>query len=41
MNAIRKPPLSRGPRKRLTPYGIRDAALFTSGLMNGQIGGIN
>ena len=31
--------LSRGPRKRLTPYGIRDAALFTSGLMNGQIGG--
>ena len=31
--------LARGPRKRLTPYAIRDAALFTSGLMNGQIGG--
>jgi hypothetical protein len=31
--------LARGPRKRLTPYAIRDTALFTSGLMNGQIGG--
>ncbi len=31
--------LARGPRKRLTPYAIRDTALFTSGLLNGQIGG--
>jgi len=31
--------LARGPRKRLTPYAIRDAALFTSGLMVGKIGG--
>ena len=31
--------LARGPRKRLTPYVIRDTALFTSGLLNGQIGG--
>jgi len=31
--------LSRGPRKRLTPYSIRDAALFTSDLLNGKIGG--
>ena len=31
--------LAHGPRKRLTPYAIRDAALFNSGLMNGQIGG--
>jgi len=31
--------LARGPRKRLTPYAIRDAALSTSGLLNGNIGG--
>ncbi len=31
--------LARGPRKRLTPYAIRDAALFTSELLNGKIGG--
>jgi len=31
--------LSRGPRKRLTPYSIRDTALFTSNLMVGKIGG--
>ena len=31
--------LARGPRKRLTPYAIRDTALITSGLLNGQIGG--
>ena len=31
--------LARGPRKRLTPYAIRDAALFTSDLLNGKIGG--
>jgi hypothetical protein len=31
--------LARGSRKRLTPYAIRDTALFTSGLLNGQIGG--
>ena len=31
--------LSHGPRKRLTPYAIRDAALFTSDLLNGKIGG--
>ena len=30
---------SHGPRKRLTPYAIRDAALFTSDLLNGKIGG--
>ncbi|MFP6900278.1 MAG: DUF1549 and DUF1553 domain-containing protein, partial [Opitutales bacterium] len=31
--------LSHGPRKRLSPYGIRDAALFTSGLLVEKIGG--
>ena len=31
--------LSHGPRKRLTPYAIRDAALFTSDLLNRKIGG--
>ena len=31
--------LSHGPRKRLTPYAIRDAELFTSDLLNGKIGG--
>ena len=31
--------LSHGPRKRLTPYAIRDAALFTSDLLNEKIGG--
>jgi hypothetical protein len=31
--------LAHGPRKRLSPYAIRDAALFNSGLMNGKIGG--
>lgn len=31
--------LSRGPRKRLTPYQIRDAALYASGLMVERIGG--
>ena len=31
--------LARGPRKRLAPYAMQDAALFTGGLMNGQIGG--
>ena len=31
--------LSRGPRKRLTPYQIRDAALFASGLLVEKIGG--
>jgi hypothetical protein len=31
--------LSRGPRKRLTPYAIRDTALFTSNLIVGKIGG--
>ncbi|MFT4587945.1 MAG: hypothetical protein ACI8QF_002043 [Limisphaerales bacterium] len=31
--------LSRGPRKRLTPYQIRDAALFTGGLLVEEIGG--
>jgi len=31
--------LTRGPRKRLTPYAIRDAALSVSGLMVGTLGG--
>lgn len=31
--------LSRGPRKRLTPYQIRDAALFAGGLLVEKIGG--
>ena len=31
--------LSRGPRKRLTPYQIRDSALFTSGLLVEKLGG--
>ena len=31
--------LARGPRKRLTPYAIRDTALFTSDLIVGKIGG--
>ncbi|MBG85586.1 MAG: hypothetical protein CMO80_01640 [Verrucomicrobiales bacterium] len=31
--------LTRGPRKRLTPYQIRDTALFTSGLLVEKIGG--
>ena len=31
--------LARGPRKRLTPYASRDAALFTSKLLNEKIGG--
>ena len=31
--------LGRGPRKRLSPYTIRDTALFTSGLMVEKIGG--
>lgn len=31
--------LARGPRKRISPYGIRDAALFTSGLLVEKIGG--
>ncbi len=31
--------LSRGPRKRLTPYQIRDAALFSSGLLVEKLGG--
>ena len=31
--------LGRGPRKRLSPYAIRDTALFTSGLMVEKIGG--
>ena len=31
--------LAHGPRKRLSPYAIRDAALFNSGLMVGTIGG--
>ena len=30
---------ARGPRKRLTPYSIRDTALFTSDLIVGKIGG--
>ncbi len=31
--------LSHGPRKRLTPYAIRDSALFTSDLLSGKTGG--
>ena len=31
--------LSRGPRLRLSPFALRDAALHTSGLLNPQIGG--
>jgi hypothetical protein len=31
--------LAHGPRKRLTPYAIRDSALLTSGLMVDTIGG--
>ncbi|SVB95874.1 uncharacterized protein METZ01_LOCUS248728, partial [marine metagenome] len=31
--------LFHGPRKRLSPYAIRDAALFTSGLLVEKIGG--
>ncbi|MEC9091462.1 MAG: PSD1 and planctomycete cytochrome C domain-containing protein [Planctomycetota bacterium] len=31
--------LARGPRKRLSPYAIRDSALFTSGLLVEQSGG--
>lgn len=31
--------LARGPRKRLSPYAIRDAALFNSNLIVGKIGG--
>ena len=31
--------LGRGPRKRLSPYALRDAALFTSGLLVEQVGG--
>jgi hypothetical protein len=31
--------LARGPRKRLTPYQIRDAALFASGLLVEKVGG--
>ncbi|MDG2213196.1 MAG: DUF1549 and DUF1553 domain-containing protein, partial [Verrucomicrobiota bacterium] len=31
--------LARGPRKRLTPYAIRDAVLSVSGLMVGTLGG--
>ncbi len=31
--------LAHGPRKRLSPYAIRDAALFTSGLLVEKIGG--
>ena len=31
--------LAHGPRKRISPYGIRDAALFTSGLLVEKIGG--
>lgn len=31
--------LSRGPRKRLSPYQIRDTALYTSGLLVEKVGG--
>ena len=31
--------LARGPRKRLTPFAIRDAALFSSDLLNDKLGG--
>lgn len=31
--------LARGPRKRLTPYQIRDSALFASGLLVEKVGG--
>ena len=31
--------LSRGPRRRLSAYGIRDSALFVSGLLREKIGG--
>ena len=31
--------LGRGPRKRLSPFAIRDAVLFTSGLLNEKLGG--
>jgi hypothetical protein len=31
--------LARGPRKRLTPFAIRDATLFDSGLLGEKIGG--
>ncbi|MCA9137133.1 MAG: DUF1553 domain-containing protein, partial [Planctomycetales bacterium] len=31
--------LGRGPRKRLSPFAIRDSVLFTSGLLDSQIGG--
>ncbi len=31
--------LSRGPRRRLSPYAIRDTALFISGLLQEDIGG--
>lgn len=31
--------LSHGPRKRLSPFAIRDSVLFASGLLSGKIGG--
>jgi hypothetical protein len=31
--------LARGPRKRLSPFALRDAALFASGLLKEQVGG--